>query len=87
MQTVVPSMQFEKWPMLVPKQAIIAKFAILASIRAKIEEISAILSLILVADARCSVFGELFLAVGEVARIPPALGSSHPIEAELVALL
>ena len=71
--------------MLVAEKAVCTKAAILDLRATEVEEVAAVLLLILVAVAGDAVVSELLLAVGEGAWIAPALGRCDPIEAQLVA--
>ena len=73
--------------MLVAEQAFGAEAAVLHACAAEVEEVAAVLFLVLVTVEGHAVAGELFLSVGERAGVSPALGRGDPVEAQLVAEL
>ena len=73
--------------MLVAEQAFGAEAAVLHACTAEVEEVAAVLLLVLVTVEGHAVAGELLLSVGERAGIPPAFGRGDPVEAQLVAEL
>ena len=73
--------------MLVAEQAFGAEAAVLHARAAEVEEVAAVLLLVLVTVEGHAVASELFLSVGERAGVSPALGRGDPVEAQLVAEL
>ena len=73
--------------MLVAEQAFGAEAAVLHACAAEVEEVAAVLLLVLVTVEGHAVAGELFLSVGERAGVSPALGRGDPVEAQLVTEL
>ena len=80
-------MQLRERTVLVAEQAFGAEAAVLHACTAEVEEVAAVLLLVLVTVEGHAVAGELLLSVGERAGIPPAFGRGDPVEAQLVAEL